>query len=254
MSFHQALAARIGAAWMFAMATAFAAIAAPAWALVLIVVAGAGVCLASRRADSLEQDIKRWVGVVTGVLAVGLAWLTMGGAGGLTALVVWRVVAEALATETQLQALARRLPPNTMDRGFARACHLAAGPVLALALMFGVHQATVFGHTGLILPPLWTAALLTLAGVALMDWLVRRLVDWRLGMASRALTLHVGGHHLVFLAIGLGGADAAALVLGLLAWRILRSAPPLPGVGDAFGQMPPQRVRPRAFQVRAAAR
>lgn len=260
MSFDAALAARIAAALAFALVAAVSAIAAPAWALVLLAVAGAGVCLARPNTEtplraSFGADA---IGFCLGLVVTASAMGVFGLAGGLAALVIWRACAEAPATEGMLRDLARMGPVDVMDRGVVRTAHLLAAPMAALGLLFGLHGGIVFGQATFTLPIEISGALIGVGCVGLIDWIIRRLADWRMGTASRALTLHVGAHHLVFLALGALATDGAALIAGLIAWRILRFAPPLPGLPTLTGKPRPARpyrkATARALHTGAVAR
>lgn len=252
MSFHTALAARIAAALAFAVMVAFAAVAAPAWALMLTAVAAAGVCMAApcvTQRNAPHALVRHWRSGAIGAALVAAVGLTLGLTAGLAAFVVWRAVAEAFAAETMLRDLARRLPPEALERGPMRALQLAAGPIFALAMVFGVHGGVVFGQTLGAIPLIAAVIIAAMAVVVMLDWGIRRLAEWRMGVASRALALHVGAHHLVFVCLGLVGADGAAVVLGLAAWRILRFAPPLPGLDAA---LPAVRRPMRAASYKSA--
>lgn len=233
VTFESALAARIAAALAFALTAAFAAIAAPSWALVLIAVASVGVCLAHSAQTPSGQPGRGLLGLAGGIGVICAGFLAGGLAIGLALLAVWRAMAETLATESMLRDIARRATPARLDRGRARALHLAAAPAVALALLFSVHGGKVFGQSAFVLPIEAAIVIGAVGVVALLDWLIRRLADWRLGAASKALTLHVGAHHALFLIIGTFASDGAALIAGLIAWRILRHAPALPGLAVA---------------------
>ncbi len=264
MSFHAALTLRIAAALAFALTVAFATITEPAWALVLTAVAAGGVCMA---APCLSQSgagggsfgaaphaaFRHWRSGALGLALVIITALALGPVLGLAALVVWRAAAEAFATETLLRDLARRLPPESLERGPMRAVQLAAGPAFALALLFGVHGGAVFGQSAGAIPPLATVVIAGIAAVVMLDWAIRRLAEWRIGTASRAISLHVGAHHVLFVCLGVMGTDGAALVLGLAAWRILRFAPPLPGLDSSLPGPTAYRQRARRARTRHAA-
>lgn len=260
MSLDAALAARIVAALAFALVAAASAVAAPAWALVLLAVAGAGVFLARPGHDAQNAVTfdSSAVGFCIGlVLTAGMMGL-FGAAGGLAALVIWRAGAEAAATEQMLRDIARMNRPDTLDRGLVRTAHLLAGPMIALGLFFSVHGGAVFGQATFTLPLEISGAVIGLGCVGLIDWTIRRLADWRMGTASRALTLHVGAHHVLFLALGAFSTDGAAMIAGLLAWRILRFAPPLPGLPTIAQKKrsprPYRKPGARAVQARVVAR
>lgn len=254
MSSHAALAARIAAAMAFALMAAIAAVSAPAWALLMLAAAGAGVSFARSAGDSFVSMGRINAGALAaGVMAVAASAVAGGLPGALVALLIWRLAAEALATDMMLCDLARRHVPAALDGGFVRAIHLAAAPAIAAAIVFGWHGGRIFGVETLALPMEAAVVIIAIASVALLDWTIRRLADWRIGVASRALTLHVGAHHVLFLAISLFAADGAALVIGLLAWRIMRFAPPLPAPLTASLTPTVRALRPRPVRRAAQA-
>jgi hypothetical protein len=252
VSLEAPLVARIAAALAFATAVATAAVANPAMALMLLAIAAGGVILSQTPTTVSRGFGAGALGFGCGIGAVGAVYAVFGLAAGLTALVIWRAFAEAFAAESHLRHLARRGAGDPVDRGWVRLWHLSAGPIFALALVFGLHGGAVFGIVIGSVPMSMTIVLIAAACVALLDWAIRRLADWRLGIAGRAIALHVGGHHAMFFTIALVASDAAALLAGLTAWRILRFAPPLPGQPEA----PPASQRPSAkpAQVQVLAR
>jgi hypothetical protein len=109
----------------------------------------------------------------------------------------------------------------------------------------------VFGQSAFVLPLEAVIAIGAAGGVALLDWAIRRLADWRLGAASKAQILHVGAHHVLFLLIGVCASDGAALIAGLAVWRILRHAPALPGL--APGRLGARTMAPETARDQATA-
>lgn len=206
---------------LIALCAGAAALIAPVLSLLLLVALAAR---ASMRADAMARFKPLSIaGPAFAALTVGAF---VGLAGAIGVLFAWRLIADARWSAHEADRLATAAgKPN--PRGWIGLAHVWLTPIYALSLVAYTAPHMVAGLP-LDLPhlPGWAPLVLGLAAAAaLLDWALRRAVDWRLGELAEAPSAHLLAHHAIFLAAFGFGSDLSAGLVALMAWRLAHAAP-----------------------------
>lgn len=168
------------------------------------------------------RALRSLIGPAAAAILIGALW---GWDGALGLLLVWRIVADARWSASELRRLQAQ-HGDCVDRG-ARVAHLWATPLFGAA--FVAHTAP---HLVLGLPidlphlPLWAPLSIgVIAALLVIDWGVRQAAQWRLTDLAMAPVAHALTHHALFLAAFAIAPDLSSGVLAMAAWRLAHALP-----------------------------
>lgn len=210
---HLALS-RIGEALATAAAAALAALIAPPLAALVLALLAARICLNDAPAFAF-----RWRETLPPLAAALFVGIAFGLAAGVGVLFVWRVIAD---TRWSQKEDARLAGIAGVSRTRLARAHLWLTPLFALSVVAYTSPHMVAGLP-LDLPhlPLWIPiACGALAAIALLDWALRLLAEWRLGTLELAPAAHEFAHHAIFLLAYAAAQDVSAGLIALIAWRL----------------------------------
>jgi hypothetical protein len=150
--------------------------------------------------------------LIGGVLTLAGAGMLLGFEFALMLALIWRTGAESDASARFAAFRARRPFGAARELGLNRLGPFWAVPVLGVAHQIGAPEQVV-----------WILA--AVAGFILVDWAIRRLADWRIGLVDATSVAHIASHNLVFAVAGLAMPDPTAALMVLLGYRAALCAP-----------------------------
>lgn len=210
--------ARIWSAFALAVAAGALALASPPLALGALALLGVR---AIARSSTPRINLASCLGPAIAAFVVGAF---VGLAGAIGVIFVWRVFADAKWSLAAARTPAREPRAPLLDAQawltpFFGVCVVAyTAPHMVAGLPLDLPHVPFWVPLGV--------GVLALASV--LDWALRRAVDWRLGELARAPAEHMLSHHLLFvLALGVG-LDVSAGIVALVAWRLASAATPQP--------------------------
>jgi hypothetical protein len=196
----------------FAGLVAMVAVMSPPGALAIVALRFLALVV-TRSARGMRRSMARTAPcLLGGALVLGLAGGVFGLEFALLLALVWRVFAESDAS-ARFAAFRARTPFGAKkDLGLARLGSIWAVPLLGLAHQLGLNG---FG--------LWIATAVTV--ICLIDWLIRRLADWRIGMLDTVSAFHIAVHNGVFATACVLMPDPTSALVVLAGYRAALCAP-----------------------------